>query len=309
MPIRVTGATPTGATARARRSRDGGRWKQRWGFVAGGETPVPPAEVVRPLADLEHAVRSTAIARAVETAVEPDRAMLAYAVHDGLTQVVTASVLELESLARRVDVAPSEAARALREAVDELRRALDEIREMLTTLTPSEPVTAESLEQTLGRALERWQPRNLVRRGRPHVGPRDGARRRVVRDRRGGGQRRQARPDGPRERPGPGDRRPVEVSVEDHGTGSTVGSAAAGHLGLQMMRRRVAEADGTGHRSRPRRRDAGRRPSPHQRSRRYFVKVLIVDDHALVRRGLGHVVRDCFQAEVVEARTRPRRSS
>lgn len=32
------------------------------------------------------------------------------------------------------------------------------------------------------------------------------------------------------------------------------------------------------------------------------MKVLIVDDHALVRRGIGHVVRDCFpDAEVVEA--------
>jgi DNA-binding NarL/FixJ family response regulator len=32
------------------------------------------------------------------------------------------------------------------------------------------------------------------------------------------------------------------------------------------------------------------------------VKVLIVDDHALVRRGIGHVVHDCFpDAEVVEA--------
>ena len=32
------------------------------------------------------------------------------------------------------------------------------------------------------------------------------------------------------------------------------------------------------------------------------MKVLIVDDHSLVRRGLGHVVRDCFpDAEVVEA--------
>jgi DNA-binding NarL/FixJ family response regulator len=32
------------------------------------------------------------------------------------------------------------------------------------------------------------------------------------------------------------------------------------------------------------------------------VKVLIVDDHALVRRGMGHVVRECFgDAEVVEA--------
>jgi DNA-binding NarL/FixJ family response regulator len=32
------------------------------------------------------------------------------------------------------------------------------------------------------------------------------------------------------------------------------------------------------------------------------VKVLIVDDHALVRRGMAHVVRECFaEAEVVEA--------
>ena len=32
------------------------------------------------------------------------------------------------------------------------------------------------------------------------------------------------------------------------------------------------------------------------------MKILIVDDHALVRRGMGHVVRECFtEAEVVEA--------
>jgi DNA-binding NarL/FixJ family response regulator len=32
------------------------------------------------------------------------------------------------------------------------------------------------------------------------------------------------------------------------------------------------------------------------------VKVLVVDDHALVRRGMGHVIRECFSdAEVVEA--------
>ena len=35
--------------------------------------------------------------------LERDRARLAYAVHDGLTQVVTASVLELEALARRLE--------------------------------------------------------------------------------------------------------------------------------------------------------------------------------------------------------------
>jgi DNA-binding NarL/FixJ family response regulator len=32
------------------------------------------------------------------------------------------------------------------------------------------------------------------------------------------------------------------------------------------------------------------------------VKVLVVDDHALVRRGMGHVIRECFpDAEIVEA--------
>ena len=32
------------------------------------------------------------------------------------------------------------------------------------------------------------------------------------------------------------------------------------------------------------------------------MKILIVDDHALVRRGMGHVVRECFkEAEIVEA--------
>jgi DNA-binding NarL/FixJ family response regulator len=32
------------------------------------------------------------------------------------------------------------------------------------------------------------------------------------------------------------------------------------------------------------------------------VKVLVVDDHALVRRGMGHVIRECFpEAEIVEA--------
>jgi two-component system, NarL family, sensor kinase len=215
--------------------------------LRGGQgAPASSAEVVRPLADLERAVRSSAIARAVQTAVEPDRAMLAYAVHDGLTQVVTASVLELESLARRVEVEPSEATHALREAVDELRRALEEIREMLTTLTPPEPVTAESLELTIGRALERWQlpatwsvegdlasipstvlevASSVINEAVANAAKHAQTDRVSVRVRASGGS--------------------VEVGVEDHGTGFADGPAAAGHLGLQMMRRRVAEANGT----------------------------------------------------------------
>jgi signal transduction histidine kinase len=212
----------------------------------GQGVPASPAEAVRPLAEIEYAVRSTAIARAVQTAVEPDRAMLAYVVHDGLTQVVTASVLELEALARRVEVEPSEATRALHEAVDELRRALDEIREMLTTLTPPEPEAVASLEQTIGRALERWRlpavvslqgdlssvPATVLEVASSVIGEavanaaKHAQTDRVsVRVRAAGGA--------------------VEVDVEDHGTGFNDVPASAGHLGLEMMRRRVADANGT----------------------------------------------------------------
>jgi signal transduction histidine kinase len=215
--------------------------------LRGGQgAPASSAEVVQPLADLEHAMRSTTLARAVQTAVEPDRAMLAYAVHDGLTQVVTASVLELESLARRVELEPAEATHALREAVAELRRALDEIREMLTTLTPAEPVTAASLEQTLGRALERWHlpatwsvegdlssvPQAVLEVASSVIGEAvANAAKHAQTDR-----------VGVRVRVDDG---AVEIAVEDHGTGFTDGPVAAGHLGLQSMRRRVADANGT----------------------------------------------------------------
>ena len=213
----------------------------------GGQgTAAPSAEVVRPLADLEHAVRSAAIARAVEAAVEPDRAMLAYAVHDGLTQVVTASVLELESLARRVAVEPSDATRALREAVEELRRALDEIREILTTLTPPEPEAAESLEQTLRRASERWHlPATWSLEGDLASVPATvlDVASSVIRETVANAAK-HARTDRVSVRVHAREGA-VEISVEDYGTGFEEGPASAGHLGLGMMRRRVAEVDGS----------------------------------------------------------------
>jgi signal transduction histidine kinase len=215
--------------------------------VRGGQgAPASSAEVVQPLADLEHAMRSATLARAVQTAVEPDRAMLAYAVHDGLTQVVTASVLELESLARRVELEPSEATRALREAVGELRRALEAIREMLTTLTPPEPVTVASLEQTLGRAIERWRlPATWSIEGDLSSVPEsvlEVASSVISEAVANAAKHAQTDRVSVRVRATDGT---VEVSVEDHGTGFAGGPAASGHLGLQMMRRRVADADGT----------------------------------------------------------------
>ena len=256
------------------------------------------SDVARPLAELEHAVRSTAIARAVETAVEPDRAMLAYAVHDGLTQVVTASVLELESLARRVEIDPPRPPAPCARRSTSFAGARRDPRDA-DDAHPAEPSPPSPSSRRSGRASEVAAPatwsvegdltsvpatvldvassviREAVANAAKHaetdrvsvrVRARDGA---------------------------------VEVSVEDHGTGSRRGRRPPATSAPDDAPARRRGGRDPGHRPAPRRRDAGRR-SPPQRPE-VFVKVLIVDDHALVRRGLGHVVRDCFQAEVVEA--------
>jgi len=188
------------------------------------------------------------VTRELGEPVEDDRARLAYAIHDGLTQVITASVLELESLAHRAELAPSEATQALRQAVDELRRALGEIRGVLADLTPADPGKAQSIEELLRSVLDRWQlpatwsiegdlaevppsvieaASSVIREGianaAKHADGRDVAVRVLASD------------------------RSVEVSVEDHGSGfeSSEHESVAGHLGLDMLRRRVADVHGT----------------------------------------------------------------
>jgi len=188
------------------------------------------------------------VPRDLDRPVDSDRARLAYTIHDGLTQVVTASVLELESLAHRAEIAPSEAAEALRQAVLELRRALDEIRGVLANLTEVTPATAQPIEDLVRSVLHRWQlpatwsiegdlaevspsvleaASSVIREGianaAKHAGGREVAVHVLASD------------------------RSVEVSVEDHGRGfeSSQREPAAGHLGLDMLRRRVADVHGT----------------------------------------------------------------
>ena len=183
----------------------------------------------------------------VDDPLARERARLAYAIHDGLTQVVTASVLELEWLVRRVELEPHEVSDVLRRAVGELRRALEEIREMLAQLTPEEPPSAGRLEDLMQRVMERWHLpatwsiegdlqavpqqvleaassviRECVANAAKHSTSRDVQVR--VRVRRSG----------------------LEVEIRDHGRGFDPAVAGLdGHLGLEMMRRRVAELSGT----------------------------------------------------------------
>jgi two-component system NarL family sensor kinase len=181
---------------------------------------------------------------------DPDGALeqLAYAIHDGLTQVITASLLKLEALAHHAEISPQEATEALHQAVAELRRALDEVRVVLASLTPEAPSCAESIEDLLRSVLERWQlpatwsfegdlaeipasvletASSVIREGVANAAKHADAGEVAVRVQASG--------------------RSVEVSVEDHGRGFETEDRdrVEGHLGLDMLRRRVADAHGT----------------------------------------------------------------
>jgi signal transduction histidine kinase len=179
---------------------------------------------------------------------ERERTRLAYAIHDGLTQVVTAMVLELEWQARRVDVTPQDAVTALTTAGLELRKALDEIRGVLAGLSPHTGAEGRPLETLVQDVMERWQLpaawtidgdltavpeavlsvassviRESVANAAKHASSDDVAVR--VHATRGA----------------------VEVLVEDRGRGFLASGTGlhAGHLGLEMLRRRVQEVHGT----------------------------------------------------------------
>jgi len=185
---------------------------------------------------------------APEDRIARERTRLAYAIHDGLTQVVTASILELEWQGRRAEVSPDEAVDALHAASAELRKALDEIRGVLASLSGTAPSGAPALEDLVKGVLERWQlpaswsvdgDLNAVAPAVLEVASS------VIRE---------SVANAAKHAPGAAvavavraTRGAVEVTVEDHGLGFEPAGTGlrAGHLGLEMMRRRVAAVNGT----------------------------------------------------------------
>jgi signal transduction histidine kinase len=179
--------------------------------------------------------------------IERERTRLAYAIHDGLTQVVTASVLELEWHARRAEIEPTQAVEALNAAAAELRKALEEIRAVLANLSAQEGGPAQSLEELIGGVMERWQlpatwsvegdlqsvpapvldvASSVIRESVANAAKHAGSNEVIVRVL--------------------ATREHVEVAVEDRGRGFTPTRPEVheNHLGLEMMRRRVAELGG-----------------------------------------------------------------
>lgn len=96
---------------------------------------------------------------AVATLVSRERARMAYALHDGLTQSVTGTLLELEGLAGRIERDPAEAIAMVEGCKTEIRQSLAELREILFDLsTDSESSGAdESLSSYVDDVVKRWR--------------------------------------------------------------------------------------------------------------------------------------------------------
>lgn len=183
-----------------------------------------------------------------EDPVSRERTRLAYAVHDGLTQVVTASVLELEWLARHVDRKPAEATEALERAAAELRKALEEIRDMLATLSPETTSGADRLDDVVRGVMERWQlPATWSVEGDPRQVPKPvlEAASAVIRESVANAAKHSGSRDVSVRVSATEDE--LDVLIEDHGRGFRLAGSdlTDGHLGLEMMRRRVAEQSGS----------------------------------------------------------------
>jgi signal transduction histidine kinase len=166
---------------------------------------------------------------APEDPLDRDRTKWAYAIHDGLTQVVTAAVLDLEWLARKVEIEPARAVEALDEAARELRKALEEVRGMLAVVTPTDRdergETIDDLSVVPRPVLD--AATSVIREGVANAAKHSSSRDVAVRI--------HASPE------------QIEVHVEDRGSGFRPEDTGlhSGHLGLEMMRRRVAEVHGT----------------------------------------------------------------
>jgi len=180
--------------------------------------------------------------------IERERTRLAYAIHDGLTQVVTASVLELEWHARRADIAPGDAVGALNAAATELRKALVEIRAVLANLSNAGAGPIQTLEELIEGVMERWPlPATWSIEGdlqRMPASVLDVASS-VIRESVANAAKHAASNEvDVRVR---ATRAGIEVQIEDKGRGFLPAGTGldAEHLGLEMMRRRVAELNGT----------------------------------------------------------------
>ena len=98
--------------------------------------------------------------RAVDALLLQERNRWAYEIHDGVTQAVTTSVLELEALTHKIERDPREAIETLSVSKAEIRKALSELRGILFELSKertSEPPQDEPLTKYVNDIVRRWR--------------------------------------------------------------------------------------------------------------------------------------------------------
>ncbi len=200
---------------------------------------LPQARPEPPLAAISDETREL-----VERLLRDEKLRWAYEIHDGLTQTVTAAILELETMRSLIERDPSAAADALTDVTTEMREALADIREVLFEL--SDGAGDIDLTSVAEEIRERWgldiavtvtgdlgtvdaQAAQIaclvVHEALTNAAKHSAATRAEVRA--------HVAPDA------------LTVEVEDQGRGLPPAGRDRHHFGMRMMRRRVAEIGGT----------------------------------------------------------------
>ena len=179
--------------------------------------------------------------------VAKERGRIAGEIHDGLTQALTSAVLELSTLAHRLKTDPASAAVSLGEVTDDVRHSLLQVRGMLFDLTDGATSAPQPMDEYVRDAAARWHlpvevavdadldvmdtrtraaMQQVVREAIANAAKHAAPRKVQVRVRSIGGS--------------------VAVEVEDDGLGFDPETTPEqpGHLGLRMVRERVAEVGG-----------------------------------------------------------------
>lgn len=189
--------------------------------------------------------------QAVDTLMLRERTRWASEIHDGLTQTVTTAVLELEAFRQRIEADPQDALAVLDSTKAEIRKALSEFRGLLFDLTQEggpPPHGDEPLTRYVHDVVRRWRlPARISVEGdlEPIPKPVLGAAYVVIREALANAAKHAsaasvtvciaASPEA------------LNVEVKDSGRGfiPTSGAGPKRHFGLEMMKKRVAEVNGT----------------------------------------------------------------
>jgi signal transduction histidine kinase len=99
-------------------------------------------------------------AQAITTLVDRERTRIAFALHDGLTQIMAGAVLQLEALHKVIERDPEEALQTLDHSKREIRQSLAELRGVLFDLSNTEEdgrKPAEPLTRYVEDVVRRWR--------------------------------------------------------------------------------------------------------------------------------------------------------